>query len=180
MFAGAALILSICGTTRGLAQTLPGPAWSVVASGGGSASVAYKGYGWSVRFDSAVISYTVGETCINFDHETKFDITEGFQQPDGYGIKPYSIFDAIEQLIFYPNPCRQFSFVRFYLNESFTHVTLKVYAIDGRQCYADDFQCGDGKVTYQLPTNNLAPGMYVVEVIGYTGKRYVGKLVIIP
>ena len=181
MFTAAVLALTVCaGVPRALAQTLPGPAWYVVASGGGSAAVPYKGTAWNCRFDSVEVSYTVGEACIAFDHNEHFDVTEGFQQPDGYGIKPYGVFDAIQDLTFYPNPCRQFGFVRFELNESFTQMNLKVFAMNGKCVYTDSFQSGDGKVTYQLPTSSMAPGMYIVEIVGFTSKRYVGKLIVIP
>lgn len=177
----AAVTLALCsGVRRASAQALPGPAWYVVASGGGSASIPYQGWGWNTRYDSVEISYTVGEACIAFDHNEKFDVTEGFQQPDGYGIKPYGPFDAIQELTFYPNPCRQFGFVHFYLNESFTEVNLKVFALNGKCCYQDHFQSGDGQVTYQLPTADLSPGMYIVEIVGFTSKRYIGKLIVIP
>jgi hypothetical protein len=181
IFAAALLALSVSvGIPRASAQALPGPAWYVIASGGGSDSIPYKGWGWQTRYCSVEISYTVGESCIAFDHQEKFDVTEGFQQPDGYGIKPYDPFDAIEQLTFYPNPCHQFGFVRFYLNESFTQLHMKVYEMNGKCAYEDNFTSGDGMVTYQLPTSHLSPGMYIVELVGFTGKRYIGKLVIIP
>lgn len=179
---GAVMLLSLLTGARVSAQTptYPGPYWYVVASGGGGAAVPYQGWGWKLRFDSVMITYTVGESCIAFNHEKKFDVTEGFQQPDGYGDKPYDIFDAIEDLHFYPNPCRQLSFVNFTLNESFTNVTLKVFSMEGKQVYEDHFTCGDGNLTYQLATSQLSPGMYIVEVIGFTRKRYIGKLVVIP
>jgi|GEM_PF-3475390 hypothetical protein len=162
------------------AGNYPGPYWYVIASGGGSSDLRYPGWGWNCRYDSVLVSYTIGETCIDFDHDAKFDVTEGFQQPDGYGIKPYNPYDAIEDIIFYPNPCQQFGYVSFYLNESFTDLDLKVFCLDGRQVYEDHFTAGDGKLTYQLGTSHLAPGMYIVEIVGFTKKRYVGKLVVIP
>ena len=177
----AALLLALpwC-AGRASAQVLPGPAWYVVASGGGSASIPYKGSFWDTRYDSVMVSYTIGETCIAFDHQEKFDVTEGFQQPDGYGIRPYDPFGLIGDLTFFPNPCRQFGFVRFNLNESFSYIDIKVFAVNGRCGYQDHFLCGDGPITYQLPTGNLAPGMYIVEVVGENKKRYIGKLVVIP
>jgi hypothetical protein len=184
---GALLTLSaLVNAFQGKAQTAgTDTAWSVVSSGGGGATVAFQGWGFQARFDSAIVTYTVGESCIADDHIDLgkiplFDVTEGFQQPDGYGIKPYDAYNAIDSLLFYPNPCRQFSFVNFQLNESFTTVTLKVYDMRGIQTYTDSFVCGDGKVQYQLTTANLAPGMYIVEVVGFTNKRYIGKLMIIP
>ena len=178
-FAGIGLaLLAFALPGRGSAQLMP--AWYVVASGGGSATISFKGTPWECRYDSAVISYTVGETCIAFDHTEKFDVTEGFQQPDGYGIKPYPIIDAIENLLFYPNPCHQFGIVRFQLNESFTTLNIKVFSMDGKCVYTDSFQSGDGPVNYQLPTDNFAPGMYIVEIVGFTNKRYMGKLIVIP
>ena len=132
------------------------------------------------RYDSVVITYTVGESCIAFDPEHDFAITEGFQQPDGYSVKPYDPFNAIEQIIFYPNPCRQFANVSFYLNESYTNLSLKVFDINGKCAYQDEFTSGDGLIKYDLPTDRLAPGMYIVEIVGFTNKRYIGKLIIIP
>jgi len=179
--AAAATLAILLQCPAGMAQSLPGPAWYVIGSGGGSATFPFQGStGWDNRFDSAVISYTVGESCIAFDHSSFLDVTEGFQQPDGYGIKPYDPFDAIGQVIFYPNPCKQFSFVSFSLNESFTNVTLKVFNIAGKLVYTDEFQAGDGVEKYQLPTTAMAPGMYIVEIVGFTKKRYVGKLIVIP
>jgi hypothetical protein len=166
--------------TQGRAQILPSPAWYVVGCNGGSATLPFKGNGWDTRYDSAVVSYTVGETCIAFGAADNFDLTEGFQQPDGYGIKPYDPFDAIQNVTFYPNPCRQFSIVNFYLNESFTTLALKVFDVRGNVVYSDEFQAGDGNLKYQLPVMALAPGMYIVEIVGFTQKRYVGKLIVIP
>lgn len=179
---GALVLLSVLAGSAATAQApaYPGPYWYVVASGGGGTSVAYQGWGWQKRYDSVLITYTVGETCIAFNHDKKFDVTEGFQQPDGYGEKPYDLYDAIEDLKFYPNPCRQLSFVNFTLNESFTPMTLKVFAMDGKQVYEDHFTCGDGQMTYQLATSQLSPGMYIVEIVGFTKKRYIGKLIVIP
>ena len=74
----------------------------------------------------------------------------------------------------------QFGFVRFNLNESFSYIDIKVFAVSGRCGYQDHFMCGDGPITYQLPTANLAPGLYIVEVVGENKKRYIGKLVVIP
>ncbi len=173
-------IACLLGVGSAPAQTAPTPAWYVIGCSGGSAELPFLGGGWNSRQDSAVITYTVGESCIAFDKVPPFDVTEGFQQPDGYGIKPYDPFNAIEQVIFYPNPCRQFSFVSFYLNESFTNLDLRVYNVAGKLCYSDSFQAGDGQEKYQLPTQALAPGMYIVEIIGFTKKRYIGKLIVIP
>ncbi|TDW96505.1 T9SS type A sorting domain-containing protein [Dinghuibacter silviterrae] len=179
IFAAAVMALLVSAGAAS-AQSLPGPAWYVVASGGGSDSIPYKGWGLECRYTAVEVSYTVGEPCIAFDHLEKFDVTEGFQQPDGYGVKPYDPFDAIESLTFYPNPCHQFGFVQFYLNESFTQLHMKVFEMNGKCVYEDDFKSGDGKVTYQLPTSHLSPGVYIVQIVGFTSKRYIGKLVVIP
>lgn len=183
ILAGLALT-AFCGINRGMAQKADST-WSVVASGGGGTMIAYQGWGWQTRYDSVVVTYTVGETCIAYDAPNKegiplYAVTEGFQQPDGYGIPFTDPYGAIGSILFYPNPCRQFSFVNFQLNESFTPVTMKVFSMDGKQVYTDTFTCGDGTVSYQLPTDNMAPGMYVVEIVGFTHKRYVGKLMVIP
>jgi hypothetical protein len=162
------------------AQTAPGPAWYVISAGGGTAMLPFPGQGWAARYDSTVISYTVGESCIAFDHMPGFDVTEGFQQPDGYGLAPYDALNEIEQVIFYPNPCRQFSFVSFYLNATFTNISLKAFNVQGRTVFEDTFQAGDGQEKYQLPTTAMAPGMYIVEIVGADKKRYVGKLIVIP
>lgn len=179
--AAAALLLgSLLQSTAGTAQALPGPAWYAISAGGGSATLAFQGQGWSVRQDSAVISYTIGETCIAFDHTPGFDVTEGFQQPDGYGLAPYTPIDEVQQVCFYPNPCHQFSFVSFYLNTSFTNIALKVFNTNGRTVYEDAFQAGDGQEKYQLPTVAMAPGMYIVEIVDSNKNRFIGKLIVIP
>jgi hypothetical protein len=177
--AATALLLLLL-SVRGTAQSLPGPAWYVISSGGGSTTLPFQGQGWAVRQDSAVISYTVGESCIAFDHMPDFDVTEGFQQPDGYGLTPYTPINEVEQVTFYPNPCQQFAFVSFYLNTSFTNIALKVFDVRGRAVYEDSFQAGDGQEKYQMPTAAMAPGMYIVEIVDSNKNRFVGKLIVIP
>ena len=165
---------------RGSAQTSSDSLWYAISAGGGSATLPFIGQGWAVRYDSAVISYTVGESCIAFDHTPDFDVTEGFQQPDGYGLVPFSVYNEVQQVLFYPNPCRQFSFVSFYLNVSYTNICLKVFSTNGRTVYEDNFQAVDGQEKYQLPTTAMAPGMYIVEIVDSNKNRYVGKLIVIP
>jgi len=105
-------------------------------------------------------------------------VNKDFQTPYYVGVEEFEAAKIENNMSLYPNPTNGSVYVSFTAVDGET-ATINVMDINGRVIKTEKLgKLNSGDLTYAFETNDLASGMYIVNINGTSGIKRVAKLVV--